>query len=293
MIPFLSRLLLLGARTSPSAETTTPPSIQYPVSKNQHPAHTLPHSSLFPLPSSLTPNSSFLTPNSPHQRRSHRAAFTLFELLAVLTVIGIVLVAIVGSYGSWGTAHALTGAARIVEAGLQQARTLATTQRTYVAFNYGTTNPPNATLSSTTGFQSFFCTNTTDAAISEIDLRNLVQQFNDDTFLPSTEPLSNGSLVTTPATLFQRLSRSIHLRRRLTADGDATTYTPSIIIFRPDGSIMTDDGITRLDTDPSHYIAIETARPFPVPNSSTTAPLLRLIRIDPATGHTTILGGAP
>ncbi len=238
-----------------------------------------------------TPNSSLLTP--PFEERKGARAFTLFELLAVLTVIGIGLMILVGSYGSWGTAHALTGATRIVEAGLQQARTLAITQRAYVAFSYGSTNPPNATLTVTTGFQPFCCTNKDDTVVSEADLRNLVETMTKSalTFLPPDGTKFPSLLVIEPAAPFQRLPGHVRLSRRQTSNPDPA-YTTSIVIFRPDGSIMTDDGIT-LPTDPHHTITIETVEAFSIPEGTGTAPLLRFFRVDPATGFVTVIGGTP
>jgi prepilin-type N-terminal cleavage/methylation domain-containing protein len=219
-----------------------------------------------------------------------RAGLTLFELLAVLTVIGIGLMLLVGAYGSWGTAHALSGATRTLEAGLAHARTLALTQGAYVAFSYGTTNPPNTTLSATTGFQPFFCTNTVPP-VSEADLKTLVQNLDNTTFIPADGALFNSILVVEPAAPFQRLSRHVRLSRRETSTGTSPVHTPSVLIFRPDGSVMMDDSIT---TDNHyHYIAVETTESFPVINSTETAPLLRLVRIDLFSGLITVLGGAP
>lgn len=212
-------------------------------------------------------------------------AFTLFELLAVLTVISIGLVVLVGSYGSWGTAHALEGATRTLEAGLQQARTQAMTHRTYVAFCYGSTNSQSSQITFTTGFQSSHCTNTIPP-VSEVQLKNLVLQYNNNAFLPTQDTLSNGSLVVEPATPFQRLSGHVRLSRRTTATS-GPVYTPSIVIFRPDGSIMTDDGIT-LPSDPSHYIAIQTVESYSI-SQTEAAPLVRLLRIDPTTGLVTVI----
>ena len=221
--------------------------------------------------------------------RGRNKAFTLFELLAVLTVIGIGLAILVGSYGSWGTAHALTGATRVVEAGLQQARTLAVTRRAYVAFSYGSTNNASAASSVTTGFQSFICTNALQQ-VNEEDLKTLIRVVTDArVFL---FPVEDPQLSLQPASPFQRLSGHVRLLRRETHDPDSGEHTPSLLIFRPDGSIMTDDGITLPDY-PYHTIAIQTAEPFPYPGSARPSPLTRLIRIDPATGLATLIGGTP
>ena len=214
--------------------------------------------------------------------RGRNKGFTLFELLAVLTVIGIGLAILVGAYGSWGTAHALTGATRVVEAGLQQARTLAVTRRAYVAFSYGSTNRPSVVTSATTGFQSFICTNAVPP-VDEVVLRDLVQDVDNKIFVPLDGTKYN-TLILEPATPFQRLSGHVRLLRRETHN--TGEHTPSLLIFRPDGSIMTDDGITQPNY-PYHTIAIQTAEPFPDPSSSRPSPLTRLIRIDPATGLTT------
>ncbi len=223
------------------------------------------------------------------------SAFTLFEILAVLTIIGIGLTLLVGAYGSWGTAHAINGATRVVELGLQQARTRAISERAYVLFNYGTTNPPNNRLAITTGFQSFICTNvplsiTEVPLLKESDLLPLIQQFTDHSFLPAMEPLSDGQLVADPVTPFQRLSRHVRLTRRTTPE-NLQGYSPAVVIFRPDGSILTDDGYATA-TSPWHWIALETVESFTIGRGQ-SAPLLRLFRIDPDTGLTTVRGGQP
>ena len=226
----------------------------------------------------------------------NRKGFTLFELLAVLTIIGISLAMLVGAYGSWGTAHDLTGATSIVDAGLQQARALAMTQRTYIAFSYGSTNPPNAVLSTTTGFQSFYCTNTIPP-VDEADFNQLCKEIDKfKMFVPSQRTIfpgeSGDNLVLDPATPFQRLSRHVRLLRRETINSGE--HTPSLLIFRPDGSIVTDDGIS-LPNYPHHTLVIQTTESFPDPGSSPpqTSPLIRIFRIDPATGLATVLGGTP
>lgn len=225
-----------------------------------------------------------------------RRGFTLFEVLAVLTVISIGLMVIVGAYGSWGTAHALNGAAHTVEAGLQQARTLAMTQRAYVAVSYGSMNAASSALSRTTGFQPFFCTNNNDTAVSETDLNDLSHALdNDATFIPSDGVLFNNVLVIDPAAPFQRLSGHVRLAR---LKGDLSTSplqtaSVSIIVFRPDGSVIPDDFASPSPSNSDyHDVILETTESFSV-SPTATAPLVRILRIDPSTGLVTLLGGAP
>lgn len=221
-----------------------------------------------------------------------RLGFTLFEVLAVLTVIGIVLTLVIGNYGSWGTAHALEGAARTVEAGLQQARALAMAQRIYIAFNYGCETTSG--MKTVTGFQPFFCTNNNDAAINEIDLNDLAHELDDAaTFIPRDGVLFKG-IVIEPAAPFQRLSGHVRLAR-LTGDPGASSLetTPvSIIVFRPDGSVIADDVVSLSSPDPYHYVILGTTESFSV-SPTATEPLVRVFRIDSSTGLATLLGDAP
>lgn len=218
------------------------------------------------------------------------AAFTLFEILAVLTIVAIGLTILVGSYGSWGTARALGGATRIVELGLQQARTRAISERAYVIFNYGTTNPPNNHLALTTGFQTFICTNVPLSVaeaplLKESDLLPLIQQYTNHDFLPSFDTIYGNNLIVAPVTTFQRLPRQVRLTRRLTPQPHPT-YSPALLIFRPDGSILTTDDYTTA-TSPWHWVALETVESFVI-GLADSAPLLRLFRVDPGTGLVTV-----
>ena len=220
-------------------------------------------------------------------RTGIHAGYTLFELLAVLTVIGIGLSLILGSYNSWGTAHALTGATRTVEAGLQQARTLAMTQHAYVAFSY--TNPPNATLSGVAGFQSFFCNLTNDTYASvEAGLQATGFDSSRDDISDLNRSTGLDILAATP---FQRLSghvRLAHIPEKNLSDPLAIppNFRKMTLFFRPDGSVFTTG--TGIDDTHTHNIIIYTRERFHR-GGNASAPRLRLIRIDLSTGLTTLI----
>lgn len=217
------------------------------------------------------------------------AAFTLFELLAVLTIIGIGLTILVGSYGSWGTAHALTGATGTVEAGLQQARTLAIAQNTYVAFSYGSqaTSIPHVV----TGFQSFFCQLTNDSTSVETILNTVLKPDS------QLEDIAKNDLSISEATSFQRLSGHVKLAyipESTLASGNSSSssllsqsYPDMRIFFRPDGSVLSDPEDTQ-----AHHIIVYTQQRFHR-GKDASDPLLRLLRIDLATGLVTRIGGTP
>jgi len=158
-----------------------------------------------------------------------RNGFTLFELLGVLTVISIVLVVLLGSYSSWGTAHALTGAARILEAGLQKGRTLAMTQHAYVGFEYGSFDTNGMQVIS--GFQLYVCSN--ENAVVEA----LLQQ-------NSSDVISGSSLGTTPAAPYQRLSG--HIRLAYMNEDKTQREDGNVIFFRPDGSVGAGSPVIRM-----------------------------------------------
>ena len=224
----------------------------------------------------------FRTLELPNSRTSRRA-FTLFELLAVLTVIGILLVVLVGAYGSWGTAHALTGATRVLEMGLAQARTLAMTQNAYVAFDYGSIETNN--FKTVTGFQSFLCMPTNDTPSVETVLQ---QSLSGDATMAG---LSEDTVSITPAAPFQRLSG--HVRLAYIRETDIKSGSPSLhnnvtLFFRPDGSVWSWDDAR------AHYLCVYTQERFvtgrtTLDNTDLPKPLTRLLRVDLATGLVTVI----
>lgn len=198
--------------------------------------------------------------------------FTLFELLAVLTVISIGLMVIVGAYGSWGTTHALTGATRIVETGLQQARSLAMTKNAYVAFEYG--NIETNTIKSVTGFQLFLCTND-NAEVAEELSRWTAEQ----TALDMQHVM--------PAAPYQRLTG--HVRIGNVPENGLGTESPSehaVLFFRPDG------GAWSWEDRQAHYLYVYTKERF-ARRGSNAEPLLRILRIDLATGFISLIKPDP
>ena len=211
----------------------------------------LPHSRTLELPNFRT---------APLPRRG----FTLFELLGVLTLIGIVLVVVLGAYGSWGTAHALTGAVRVLEAGLQQARTLARTQRAFVGFEYGSVSTNAA--QTVTGFQLYLCTN------DNAEVAAILQQHQNNTPITNSERDDMG---VTKAAPFQRLSGHVRLANLAEQPPNAVAEEGSLF-FRPDGSAWS------WDDQNAHYITLSSKELF------NKKPLLRLLRVDLATGLVTV-----
>jgi hypothetical protein len=190
----------------------------------------------------------------------------------VLTIISISLMVLVGAYGSWGTAHALTGATRVLEAGLQQARSLARTQNGYVGFEYGTFQTNNA--ATVTGFQLYLCTN----GNAEVD--SVLSQ------MQSAQPLTENdiqaliqNLWVTPAAPYQRLSG--HVRLAYQTDNGAQPEDSGLLFFRPDGSVWSGNDTL------CHYALVSTKSLF------NKEPLIRILRVDLATGLVTVIGGAP
>ncbi len=209
--------------------------------------------------------------------RGRKNGFTLFELLAVLTVISVMLVLIVGSYGSWGTAHALTGATRIVEAGLTQARTIAITRRAYVAFSYGSSATNHNRV--VTGFQSFLCEPTNNTTSVETILKTILTPGRDLTYI------SEDDINISPAVPLQRITSHVRLAYVRESDVNSVspvTYGEMTFFFRPDGSVLSDPADTH-----AHYIIVYTQERFHR-GGYATSPLLRYMRIDLASGLVTI-----
>ena len=207
-----------------------------------------------------------------------RNGFTLFELLAVLTIIGISLAVLVGAYGSWGTAHALTGTTRVLEAGLAQARTLAMTQNSYVAFDYGSIETNN--FKTVTGFQLFFCAPTNDTASVEDFLQKALSPTAD------MEDIADDKVAITQAAPFQRLSGHVRLTYIPETDIQSvapTPYSNMSLFFRPDGSVLSDP-----DDKRAHYILVYSHERFSRGQNNSDS-LRRYLRIDLATGLITII----
>lgn len=206
---------------------------------------------------------------APDARRT-RAAFTLFELLAVLTLISIGLVVLLGSYSSWGSANALTGATRVLEAGLQQARALALSRGAYVAFDYGSFETND--IQTVTGFQIYLCTN--ENADVAAELQSL-----------SATPVALDLSQTLPAAPYQRLSG--HVRLGHVTEAAIASSTPQIaqgvtFFFRPDGSAWSWDDAR------AHYLCVYTQDRF-ARGGNDAQPLLRYLRVDLATGLVTVI----
>ncbi len=202
--------------------------------------------------------------------RRTQAAFTLFELLAVLTLISIGLVVLVGSYSSWGSANALTGATRVLETGLQQARAFALSRGTYVAFDYGSFETND--IQTITGFQIRLCTNENAEVAAE--LQSL-----------SATPVALDLSQTIPAAPYQRLSGHVRLGHVTEAaiTGSAPQITQGVtIFFRPDGSVWSWNDVR------AHYLCVYTQDRF-ARGGNDAQPLMRYLRVDLATGLVTVI----
>lgn len=212
-----------------------------------------------------------------HSRFANRSGFTLFELLAVLTVISIGLVVLLGAYNSWGTAHALTGATRVLKAGLEQARTMAITQSAYVAFDYGSVQIND--VQTVSGFQFFLCAPTNDTVSVEAVLQAL-------TTGSDLSDISRNTLTITPTAPYQRLSGHVQLAYIRETDLQSETprlYDSMTLFFRPDGSAWSDPTDTR-----GHYLCVYTKERFSR-GEKDSAPLERYLRVDLATGLVTVI----
>jgi len=204
-----------------------------------------------------------------HSFSSARRGFTLFELLAVLTIISIGLVVLVGAYGSWGTAHALTGATRVLEAGLAQARTMAMAQNAYMAFEYGSVVTND--IKTVTGFQIYRYTNENAEVAAELDR------------VASSEPTALDLPDREPAAPYQRLSGYVRLKNVEEKQlGDETSANSATFVFRPDGSAWS------WDDKRAHYLYVYTTERF-ARKDNNSEPLMRLLRVDLATGLVSVI----
>ena len=202
-------------------------------------------------------------------KTNRRAAFSLFELIAVMSITGIVFMVVLGSYNSWSSIHSCNGAARILKAGLVQARTLAQTKNRYVAFEFSTFTSNR--LQQVSGYQIYICTNNTG---------NTEQLLN--TMLSSASLDDQQSAVNqmgiSYAAPYQRLSSHIRL---VSAAKPADLDNPdpgALLFFRPNGSVWNGSADTH-----SHYAGIYSKQLF------NQLPLTRILRIDLATGAIEII----
>ncbi len=195
-------------------------------------------------------------------RNADRRAFTLFELLAVLTVSGVLFMVILGSYNSWATVHACNGAARVLQAGVRQARTLAVARSRYTAFDFSsyTTNR----VQHVSEFRIYLCTNDTGRAEHLLDAIGAAGGVD-------AQLAAMNELGITPAAPPQNLSG--HIRLASYADSSAAEESGAVLFFRPDGSLW-----NGFDSARYHYIAVYSRQLFD------GYPLARLLRIDLSTG---------
>jgi len=195
-----------------------------------------------------------------------KRGFTIFELLAVLMIIGVSLVVVLGSYTSWATIHALDGAARTLEAGVLQARTLAKAKNTYVMFSYVTSDPATNVLRQVSSYDIRICNRGTN------DIANPLTPGYD--FENAMAPFTS-----------QRLNRHVTLVGGTDVSAMASWGG---MFFTPDGNlaVMLEEG----EPPAPHYIAVSTRKHFSISRSATYAePLYRFIRVDYATGLPTVL----
>jgi prepilin-type N-terminal cleavage/methylation domain-containing protein len=195
-------------------------------------------------------------------RNADRRAFTLFELLAVLTVSGVLFMVILGSYNPWAAVHACNGAARVLQAGVRQARTLATARNQYSAFDFNsyTTNR----VQHVSDFRIYLCTNDTGRTEHLLDAIGAAGALD-------AQHAAAHALGVTPAAPPQNLSG--HIRLSSYTDDSSSEESGAVLFFRPDGSVW--NGV---ETARYHYIAIYSRQLFD------GFPLARLLRIDLATG---------
>ena len=190
-------------------------------------------------------------------KTNRRSAFSLFELIAVLTVTGIIFMVVLGSYNSWSSIHACNGAARILKAGLVQARTLAQTKNRYVAFEFSTFTSNR--LQQVSGYQIYICTNNTGNTEQLLNTMLSSASLNDQQSAVNQMGVSY-------AAPYQRFSSHIRLD------------TETLLFFRPNGSVWNGSADAH-----SHYAGIYSKQLF------NQLPLTRILRIDLATGAIEII----
>jgi len=203
-----------------------------------------------------------------------RTAFTLFELLAVLTITGIIFMLILGSYNSWSTVQACNGTARILKAGMLQARTLAQARNRYVGFEFGTVVSNN--IQQLSGFQIYLCTNetgNTEQLLQGLQVQGTIEEQQNVAY----------QMGITLAAPYQRLSNHISLFTApvISAINLQKSEQGTILFFRPDGSVWSGEK----DNFHSHYAGVYTRKLF------NETPVVRILRIDLATGSIETIKG--
>ena len=180
---------------------------------------------------------------------------------------------ILGSYNSWSAMHACSGTARVLKAGLNQARTLAQARNRYVGFEFSSYT--SNTVQHISGYQMYICTNETG------EIEQLLNSLNSSGSVAAQESVLNqmGISIISP---YQRFSNHIRLVSSTSPLNVNNPEDGAILFFRPDGSVWSGYPAH------SHYAGVYTRHKF------NGVPMTRFLRIDLATGSIeTIKGEQP
>ncbi|MBQ9432002.1 MAG: type II secretion system protein [Kiritimatiellae bacterium] len=219
-----------------------------------------------------------------------RAGFSIFEIIAVMTIMGILTLALLGSFRYWGTAHALTGAVNIMSAAIDEAETIARENQQIVGFRYG--NDLTNSVKSITSFQTFLCSPTNEVDSLEA-VEEIIKQHSEsaDLYFDMVNDDSEIKVINiSPKHLLPSDIRLVPVTLQSAGDDGENIvlkekeYETATLFFRPDGSAFSlhdDDKI-------SHAIKIETRKHFAVIGKTEVEPIYRLLRIDLASGTTSV-----